>query len=48
MVSVNFSVTFPEELLLAVEKARGKMPRATYLQSITEDKLVKMGIYKPK
>lgn len=48
MVSINFSVTFPKELLDAVEKARGKMPRATYLQILTEDKLVKQGLYKPK
>jgi len=48
MVSINFSVTFPEDLLDALDKSRGKMPRATYLQTITEDKLVKLGLFKPK
>lgn len=46
--SVNFSVTFPEDLLDALDKTRGKMPRATYLQTIAEDKLVKLGVFKPK
>ena len=46
--SVNFSVTFPEDLLKALEIARGKMPRATYLQSIAEEKLVKMGVFRSK
>lgn len=46
--SVNFSVTFPEDLLIALDKERGKMPRATYLQTIAEDKLVKLGVFKPK
>lgn len=48
MVSVNFSVTFPEDLLLATDKARGKMPRATYLQTIAEEKLIKLGLFKAK
>jgi hypothetical protein len=48
MVSVNFSVTFPTDLLKALETARGKMPRATYLQTITEEKLVKLGLFKSK
>lgn len=37
--SVNFSITFPESLLKKLDKARGKMPRATYLQVITEKQL---------
>lgn len=36
MVSVNFSITFPKDLLDRLDKKRGKMPRATYLQFITE------------
>lgn len=48
MASINFSVTFPEDLLLALDKQRGKMPRATYLQTIAEDKLIKLGVFKPK
>lgn len=48
MASTNFSITFPEELLLAVDKQRGKMPRATYLAILTEEKLVKLGVYKSK
>ena len=48
MVSINFSVTFPVDLLSAVDRVRGKMPRATYLQSITEEKLVKLGVFTPK
>jgi len=48
MVSVNFSVTFPEDLLLAVDKHRGKMPRATYLQIVTETNLLKLGLINKK
>lgn len=39
--SVNFSVTFPKKLLEELDKKRGKMPRATYLQIITEKSLKK-------
>lgn len=39
--SVNFSVTFPRSLLDKLDKARGKMPRATYLQVIAEKSLKK-------
>lgn len=46
--SVNFSVTFPEDLLVALDKTRGKMPRATYLQTIAEEKLVKLGAFNTK
>ena len=48
MGSINFSVTFPEDLLKVLEIARGKMPRATYLQAIAEEKFIKMGLFKTK
>lgn len=46
--SVNFSVTFPEDLLIALDKQRGKMPRATYLQVIAEETLTKLGVFKQR
>jgi len=41
MPSINFSVTFPKELLDDLDNERGMMPRATYLQMITRAKLKK-------